>query len=383
MELSATEVAEVAELVLGPDAGPGAWHVEPIAYQSGSPATGGLARVRGDSEGRTWSVFVKLVQNPRHWPLLHLVPEVFRDELCRTLPWRQELAMWEEPFAAHLPDGLRVPVLYRITELDTERLLLWMEDVDAIADRDWTLDHYRRAAVALGGLAARRSTPDILAAAGEPGWALRLLVGSRVMRGAAPALEDDRLWAHPLVVSAVDAELRDDLRRIAEAVPAILDRLDTLPQTLAHGDASPQNLLVPRGEPDTFVAIDVAFQCPLAIGFDLGQLLVGLAHAGHVEAAALPAIHDILVPAYVEGMRAYGVDPDPDAVTCGYVGGLVARAALTSLPYETLDSPHTEQLATLWQQRAALTRFIADLGFDLVRSTAIPPRSCPLPVMQA
>ncbi|GIF99903.1 aminoglycoside phosphotransferase [Catellatospora citrea] len=370
MELSATEVAEVAKLVLGPDAGPGSWHVEPIAYQSGSPATGGLARVRGDGDGRAWSVFVKLVHHPRHWPLLHLVPEAFREELCSTLPWRQELAIWEPPFADHLPDGLRIPVLHRITELDDDRLLLWMEDVDAITDGDWTLDHYRRAAFALGGLAARRSAPDLLAAAGEPGWALRLLVGNRVMRGAVPALDDDRLWTHPLVASAVDADLRDDLRRIAAAVPAILDRLDTLPQALAHGDASPQNLLVPRGEPGVFVAIDVAFQCPLAVGFDLGQLLVGLAHAGHVGAAALPGIHDVIVPAYVEGMRAYGVAADPDTVAYGYVGGLVTRAALTSLPFETLGAPQTEQLATVWRQRGALTRFLADLGLDLIRSTA-------------
>ncbi|MEU8080197.1 hypothetical protein AB0B31_32675 [Catellatospora citrea] len=370
MELSATEVAVVAELVLGGGASPGAWRVEPIDYQSGSPATGGLARVRGDSDGRAWSVFVKLVHHPQHWPLLHLVPEVFREELCNTLPWRQELAMWEQPFAGYLPEGMRVPVLYRITELDDDRLLLWMEDVDAIADADWTLDHYRRAATALGGLAARRSTPDLLAGAGEPGWALRMLVGSRVMRGAVPALDEDRLWAHPLVASTVDAELRNDLRRVAATVPAIMDQLDAMPQALAHGDASPQNLLVPRGEPDVFVAIDIAFQCPLAIGFDLGQLLVGLAHAGHVEAAALPAIHEVIVPAYLEGMRAYGVEADPDAVTYGYVGGVVARAALTSLPFETLNGPQTEQLAALWRQRAALTRFLTDLGLDLIRSTA-------------
>lgn len=380
MELSATEVAEVAKLVLGTDTGPGAWQVEPIAYQSGSPATGGLARVRGDGDGRAWSVFVKLVHHPRHWPLLHLVPEVFREELCQTLPWRQELAAWERPFAGHLPDGLRVPVLYRITELDEDRLLLWMEDVDAIPDADWTLGHYRRAAAALGGLAALRSTPELLADAGEPGWALRLLVGSRVLRGAVPTLDDDRLWTHPLVASTVDAELRGDLRRIATALPAIMDRLDALPQALAHGDASPQNLLAPRAEPGAFVAIDIAFQCPLAIGFDLGQLLVGLAHAGHVEAAALPAIHDVLVPAYIEGMRAHGVDPDPDAVTYGYLGGLAARATLTSLPFETLDSPRTEQLATLWRQRAALTRFLADLGLTLIQPTAIPTQAAMIAV---
>ena len=64
--------------------------------------------------------------------------------------------------------------------------------------------------------------------------------------------------------------------------------MDTLPQALPHGDASPQNLLVPADDPDTFVAIDVSFQNPQAVGFDLGQLLVGLTHAGLLPAAALP-----------------------------------------------------------------------------------------------
>jgi len=45
-------------------------------------------------------------------------------------------------------------------------------------------------------------------------------------------------------------------------VPELLDGMDALPQALPHGDASPQNLLVPADDPGTFVAIDVSFQNP-------------------------------------------------------------------------------------------------------------------------
>jgi Phosphotransferase enzyme family len=368
MDLPAADLAATVKLVLGDTATPGTWTVERVAYDSGSPATGGLMRVRGRSDdGRDWAVFVKLVQHARHWPRLHLIPAEIRDGFTAGFPWRQELSLWEPSFAGCMPAGLRPPALYRMTDLGDDRLLLWMEDIDAHGDTCWNLDLFTRAARALGGLAALRSTPELLAGTGHPpGWALRLYAQGRVLLGGVPQLADDDLWSRPMLAAAVDARLRDDLRRIAEALPAILDRLDTLPQTLAHGDASPQNLLVSRDEPGVLVAIDVAFQCPLAVGFDLSQLLVGLAHAGHVTTDQLSAIHERLVPAYVAGMREHGFDADPEQVAYGYVGALTVRSALTSLPYEMLEGPPTDELAELVRQRAALTRFLADLALDLI-----------------
>jgi hypothetical protein len=99
-----------------------------------------------------------------------------------------------------------------------------------------------------------------------------------------------------------------------------LDTLDEMPQALPHGDASPQNLLIPRGARDQLVAIDIAFQCPLAIGFDLGQLLIGLVHAGQMPAARLPEVDDVLVPSFVEGMKEHGCDVPRDQVEYSYLG---------------------------------------------------------------
>jgi hypothetical protein len=368
MNVSTADVSTVANLVLGEVVAVGEWHTEEIPYESGSPATGGLMRVRGTTaDGRAWSVFVKLLQHVRHWPRLHLLPVPVREQFAAQFPWRQELDAWEDPFAGRLPAGLRVPVLYQVTDLGDDRLLVWMEDIDACPDSAWDLAVFRRAAAALGGLAALRGTPEAIAANGRtPGWGLRGYVKGRVMQAGVSQLDDDDLWRHPLLAGAIDADLRGDMRRIADALPMLLDRLDALPQAVPHGDASPQNLLVPRADPGVLVAIDIAFQCPQAVGFDLGQLLIGLAHAGVLTVAALAEIHDALVPAFVAGMKEYGGDVSADEVTCGYVGSLVARAGLTSLPYELLGTPPTDELAAMFRQRAALTRFLADLGLALL-----------------
>ncbi|NUR73852.1 MAG: aminoglycoside phosphotransferase [Hamadaea sp.] len=366
MDVTAADVAQVAAQIFGEPVVVATWQGRPVAYESGSPATGGLVRVNGSTaDGRTFRVFVKLVQHARHWPRLGQLPPQFRDAFTAQFPWRQELAAWDHDFAGRLPDGLRVPVLYRIADLGDDRLMVYMEDVDACADSTWDLARYRRAANLLGGLAALRGTPEAIAAnAHAPGWGLRGYVDGRVRQGAVPSLADDELWAHPLL--AADPALRADLRRIADALPEILDRLDALPQAIPHGDASPQNLLVPVDDPEALVAIDISFQGPHAVGFDLGQLLIGLAHAGIVHTGLLADIHDELVPAFLAGLRQHGGTADADEVAYGYLGSLVARAAFTSLPFELLAAPPSAETDAVLQHRVALTRFLADLGLTLL-----------------
>jgi hypothetical protein len=348
------ELARIANDVLGP----AAWRVEEMTYESGSPATGGLYRIHATTE----AVFVKLLQHVRHWSRLNLVPPDVRESFAASFPWRQELAAWEPRFADCLPAGMRLPELYRITDLGDDRLLLWMEYIDTLADV-WDVERFSRAAFLLGGLAARRSTPEILASTGLPaGAGLRGYVAGPVSRSAVPMLHQDDVWLHPLVAEAVDPSLRADLIRLADQLPHFLNRLDALPQAVPHGDASPQNLLVPANAPDEFVAIDISFQWPLAIGFDLGQLLIGLVHAGEMPAAQLPTVHDVLVPSYLAGMKEHGVDASTADVTDGYIGSLVVRAGFTSLPYALLAAPASPDLTATFRQRAALTRFIVDQG---------------------
>jgi hypothetical protein len=352
------ELAEMVATALHREVAVARWAVEPVAYEAGSPATAALLRVRGrTTDGENWSVFLKVLQHPRHWSGLDRVPVHVRAEFTDSFPWRAELAAWDPEFSAALPEGLRVPRLYRLVELPDDRVAVWMQDV-AVSDERWSVQRFVSAARLLGQLAANRCDAELLAGCGVPaGYGVRKYVDGPVT-GALLALRDTGVWRHPSLDTPLGRQVRGELLELAPQVPAILDLLDGLPQALPHGDASPQNLLVPRDEPDSLVAIDIAFQCPLAIGSDLAQLLVGLVHAGEMPVQQLPEIHAALAPAFTAGFAAGWGSVRLDDVRAAEIGNLVVRSAFTSIPFDRLDRTPAAEIAS----RLELSRFIVDLA---------------------
>ncbi|TWD73386.1 phosphotransferase family enzyme [Kribbella amoyensis] len=373
--LTPDELTALVRTVTGePLAVPAELHVEPVDYLIGTPTTEALLRVVGTArlpDGQTtgWSCFVKQLQSARHWSFLDVVPAELREVFIRNIPWQLEIAVHTGDLDQVLPEGLRLARLYRIDEYEDERGTLWMEDV--VQEQGiWPLERFERAAFLLGRLSARRQTHlvrPLLPRDGveTPGVGLRYYTENRVLQGAVPALADEATWRHPLLAAAVDAtgehELRTDLLALAEQLPAVLDALDTVPQCYQHGDASPQNLLVPNGSPDEFVAIDWGFDCPQAVGFDLGQLLVGLAHAGELAPSALPAVHKVILAAFLEGLAADGMDVTAEQVRFGYLGSLLARATFTAIPVELFGLSPGPANEAVFEQRVLLTRALVDL----------------------
>lgn len=343
----------------------GPWVLEPVDYPSGSPATGSLHRLRGtDAGGRPWSLFCKVLQHVRHWPVLAQLPPPMAAQFVEQFPWRAELALWDPRVQACLPDGLRSPVLHRVVELPDDRAAVWMEDV-VEHPAPWDLRRYARAAHLLGRWNARATAPQVLAVGGlPPGFALRMYAERSVpLRGLAP-LGDDDLWAHPWL--APHARLRQRLRAAGERVGELLDGLDTHRQALPHGDASPQNLLVPADAPDSFVAIDVSFTSPHALGFDLGQLVVGPVHASLVPAAGLSGVVAGVVPAYLEGLVAEGVHASEADVRWAFAASALLRSGLDAVPYHLVGSIDTGAEA-LVAERLALSAFLLDQFDDAER----------------
>ncbi|WP_458115671.1 hypothetical protein [Arthrobacter sp. D2-10] len=350
---------------LGRKIGIAQWEVEVVSYPFSSPATAGLFRVHGSTEdGQRWSLFGKQLQHPRHWAGLSQLPEWLRDDFAANFPWRMELQAWEPTFTATLPPGLRVPVLHQVVDLGEDRLMLWMEDVH-LEPGPWDTERFARAGYLLGRLAARRcNTKHSVRPGIPPGFGLRRYVEGRVMP-LLPTLDSDDFWSHPLIASSADPHLRSDLAELARRLPSILDRLDQCPQSLPHGDASPQNLLPVRGGPGTFALIDIAFQNLHAVGFDLGQLLIGLMHAGELPAASASVIDPQIISAFSQGLADEGLEVSADELLWGHHGSLLARAGFTAFPFELLSDPPTPALHTLFGQRTALTRYIADAALAL------------------
>lgn len=357
-----------------------ATRVQPVPYVIGTPTTEALLQVRGKAllpggETRDWSCFVKQIQSAKWWTGIEMLPPPMRAQFIREIPWRLEIAVLTSPsLAALLPDGLRLTTSYRIDEYDDERATLWMEYVEP-APGPWGLERFEHAANLLGRLSARRQMHLVepllpREAVTTPGVGLRYYVNGRVLFGTVPAIADGATWQHPVVKAAVEAcgesAMRADLLALAEQLPAVMDGLDRLPQCYQHGDASPQNLLVPVDAPDEFVAIDWGFDCPQAVGFDLGQLLVGLAHAGELAPEALPAVHRVILRAFCEGLDDEGLTVSARDVEYGYLGSLLARATFTALPLECLAQPESAALVGLFAHRIRLTRTLIDLTRTLV-----------------
>jgi hypothetical protein len=339
-------------------------HACPTGYDYTSIATGGLYRVSGTATGidgaRSWSAFLKVLHHPRHWALIDHIPPAAAAEITELFPWRDELDAREQVLPA-LPAGLRVPDEYAVVELGDDRVAWWMEDID-VDDEPWTDEVYTRAAHLLGRLAARRTPGSAAGASDLPaGFAVRKVVDARSPM-LAGVLDDDALWARPVVAAAVDGTFRDDLRRGLGMLPALLDEMETLPTALPHGDAAPVNLLRPRDEPGTYVAIDWAFRCQLPLGHDLGQLLAGEVERGRMEPARLPGLLRAVEPAYVAGLATEGIELDVATVHRGMVcSSLGPRTLPGAFPIEHLDGPESDELAAYLRRRAGLARWVLDL----------------------
>ncbi|SDK10733.1 hypothetical protein SAMN04488074_104262 [Lentzea albidocapillata subsp. violacea] len=238
------------------------------------------------------STFVKVLRRP------HIPAEL--SDVVGDFPWRDEADFLLSDFA--LPPGFRRPRVLRVDDLG-DRIALWLEDVRC-ADVEWDLPRFRRAALALGRWAGRRF-------GGAPGRALRVLYEGRLVR---------------------EAFLRPDCSPLARRIPELLARLEALPQATGHNDACPQNLLVPVEDPESFVVIDVAWQCPCPVGADLGQLLVGLAQAGRMAVARLPPVREAIIDAYLEGLHLEHRAVSREEVVLGCDGTLALRSAFHSAP---------------------------------------------------
>jgi hypothetical protein len=341
------------------------WHVGPALPAPTYPLTASLVRLvgtaRDERQTLPWALFVKTIQSFRHAPVLQAVPPGMRDEVVAAVPWRTEAEVYSSELSTALPAGLRMPTIYLTEELGDDRIRLWMEDV-AATTATWDLDRYARAARLLGRLAGRFPEGRLPAGVAARVEVPRVYFEGRIVNDVLPRLRDDSLWAEPVIAETVDPTLREDLMALAAEGPAILDALDAVPRYFAHGDACPQNLLIDPDDPANLVAVDWALAGLRPVGSDLGQLLAGRAESGDLDPTALPAVHEAIVPAYLEGLREEGGTATEAETWFGYVGSMLLRSAFTALPRELLVAPGRADLRALFARRAGYARFLVDLG---------------------
>jgi hypothetical protein len=181
-----------------------------VDYDLPAITTAGRYWVRGiaraDGEQVRFTFFVKHVQSWSRSPLFENVPVEFRPMAEASVPWRTEPLAYRSDLRDRLPDGLTMPRALGVFDLDDLSASIWLEAVPVQA-AVWDTDRYTRAAHLLGRLAGSPRVRE-LADVGQHDFHVRDYLTGRLRLQVLPMLHEERVWKHPLVAQADDAELR-------------------------------------------------------------------------------------------------------------------------------------------------------------------------------
>lgn len=307
----------------------------------------------------------KLIQSPLLWPGIEQVPPGMREELARRYLWRTEAVVYGSRLAELMPRDGRFPEILGVFDVDPQRTVIWMEDVQEHPDAAWSDAVFVEAAGWLGRLAGspavRAGWPDF----DEEGAANKLRfyvrgLGSHVLL---PSLLGEELWQLPSVAAAATPELVSGLRALAGRAAAVAEEMLAMPQLPSHGDACPQNLFI-EISPDgmtQFVAIDWGLSGPACPGFDLSQLLAGLANAGRLPTDAVRRLEPQCLGAYCEGLAASGSRVAESSVRRGHALSMALFTGLFTLASPRLEQPDSPELHAFMAERLDMGRFALDL----------------------
>ena len=337
-------------------------HVEVVEYDLDALTTGGRYWVRGTARHAggvsPYAFFVKVVQSWTRSPQFEHVPESLRDLAAAGLPWRNEPAVYRSDLGKRLPAGLSMPRAHAVIDIDDLSAGLWLQAIAHDPTR-WEVATFARAAYLLGRLAA---SPTV-----RP---LRSLGSSAVVRNyghgrldhqVLPALRAEGLWTDPLVAAAFGPDLRSRLLEAADALPDVLEELDSAQLGTAHGDACTRNLLVPTGSPEGFVLIDFGFWCEAPLAFDLTQLMLGEIQTGERSASELAELEAACLPAYHRGLAHEVCIVPLRALRRTHAVLMLLYFGLSAVPIEVLFGLPAPGSATVVRERARAATFVLDL----------------------
>lgn len=372
---AATDLNEIAAAALGfPRAEVESAHATALPVPQLNMTTGGLWRVQGTARpagnghspdhaaARPFNAVVKVIQSPLLWPGIGQVPPHMRDELVRKYAWRTEALVYSSGLSAALPDGGRLPAIYAIHELDAQHTAIWMEDVPGTAG-PWADATFAAAANWLGRLAGsstvRESGPPLDAS--RDAELLRYFVDGVGSMIYIPAIHGEELWRVPAVAAASKPEVIAGLRALADRAYGLVEEMAAMDQLPAHGDAGPQNFMLPPGAVRDFTVIDWGMYRGACPGFDLSQLLSGLVNDGVMRGAELGRLGPACIAAYCEGLASAGTPVAESLVRRGHALSMALFTGLRAVISPRLGEPDSEGLRAHMAGRMEMAEYLLDL----------------------
>jgi hypothetical protein len=363
-EFERSGLTRVVTRVLGrPVDALGEWTVEPLGYTVFNPVSQGLFRVTGNARSGAsslpWSAVLKICRAPSAEELA-TADDDRRELLVETLRWDREGEAYASGLLETLPDGLAAPRCFGV-ERHEGTLWIWLENV-ADEAADWDVARYALAARHLGRLGG-----EYLAGRELPthAWLSRGWIrawSARFSRTLPAILDDDSVWAQPLVVELFDPPARDELRALWRDRERWWNALDRLPMTLSHLDAFRANLMsrTTRGHAET-VAIDWAFVGIAPLAADVATLIAAslFYHGDPQDPAELTAA---CLEATAAGLQDSGYGVSRADLERANAVNVIARWGFVIAPLRAAGDPAREEnmAQRLNRPYAAIVRLIAE-----------------------
>ena len=347
-----------------------AWAHHPISYINTEESNLGVHRFTGTAldqgEDYSWSVVLKAVR-----------AQVNETNLTFWNYHRREMLAYEEGLLNDLPGGISAPRCLGVNNYADGVCWLWLEDMQTPGNQSWSLTEYGTAARHLGQFNGAYLTghplPKFpwLSQQWMRGW---LTSYEKDCYAVLELLRDDQLWTQPVLRSAFQRSIKEDVLRLWSSHDSLLTTLDELPRTFCHLDAYRPNLFILRDAPasDQTAAIDWVFTGIAGVGEEIANLLAASLIWFEYDAAEAKNLDETIFNGYLNGLRDAGWQGDSQLVRLGYTTACSLRWGIVGLwwlqdlvdpiDHAGLEKHWNRPLAELVHQWSKTAYYLLDLA---------------------
>ena len=283
------------------------WSHQPL---EGGFSGAGVHRFQGQAQttdgNKPWSLILKVVSPDTGGP----APTDFDY-------WKREGLLYQSALLADLPRDLIVPRCFEVAAYPGEECWLWLEDMGAIDNEEWSLAQYGIAARHLGQFNGAYLV-------GRPQPPYQWLRGPDVHQRLALAepgiAELPRLCHHPLFAELLNETQVARIINLWEKRAHLLAALDQLPQTFCHRDAFRRNLIMRRDADsrEQTVAIDWGSAGLGMLGEELVPLFAATLNFVAIDIDRIAELAELIFAGYLAGLRDAGWAGDERLVRFGF-----------------------------------------------------------------
>jgi hypothetical protein len=277
---------------------------EPLKHNARNPVTHTIERV-AHGKGHAVRKVLSGVNGedvPPEWRASH--------EFSHWNFWEREARLYQSEVGGWLEgSGARLARLHGVIEHGLSQIEMILEDISGRSGMSLTFADYVRACRAWGEAQAR-----LAAQSWRASWTSREFL--RTYASSKPVnyglLYDDEAWSRPLIAENWPSGLREELTFLHENKDALFDLAESSERVPSHLDFWPNNIFV--DDEDALVPIDWSFYGEGGLAEDIANFIPDAVFDGFVTADSLPRMEAELLPAYMEGLVAGGLDADPREV---------------------------------------------------------------------